>query len=1325
MLIMNKKFLYFFVPLLTLSIFFSGCNMDLLDAPVVDQLSGSSSKTLLPPRGVKASHGQKRKVVLSWNPAAGAAYYNIYSAETPFELPVLCGETSDSVPSFTVEEYASSEKYYYITTISYSGEESDFSLYAYGTTLAKPVITNVVSDTNGTASSVSWWMDNCTESTYSDNVCFEIEVESDDSGKETKSAQVNRSNGDCRAFSALVVGLRPGKTYRFKVIACTLDNSRDTESSDSFSSDMAHSLSPEAPGDLSASCGIEKDRVTLSWNIPPFAETKESGGTYAKCPVSFKILRKEKDADDRSWVTIAPYIGIYNKSSGIRFNCGNNTSSSGSVLSVEKYDGTDAEINPEFAAYIPGSRLTYTDNSGIVRGKQYVYKVQAYTDGEDSKFVPVSSELSSACTEGYPLASALFSANADYRVAEGKYDNISVSFMLDFNESGGQYAYLLTSVRTPFIGSSGAEKLEQIFDSLASLDSYRKNFSGQELTQEEGYHEYAVYIVKPGTEAVPSNPGSDPDCYDKITAPNRITVTDDISKKPEIKNFTVKDGYAGKFVLSWIYDANCNYTVKWEDQASGVSETKALDAGEITVQGTLATYEHTADSGVSRYYSLIANKEGIEVAKAFEDEENAPVLSKTLGTAQVSVSPADYDKITLTWPSVQMAKSGSYVVSAKYEGEASELTASNTEISEENGIVTCTITKPSGFDDAKVSGKNIKLSVKAVSEKRSGESTTSTTVDACTMGPALLDVRAGNIKTDEIIISWKEIPGADGYLIHRVRYEDGYAQNFVPQTDTYYYHDGKIDSINEKRASVSVSNGRITLSDKYCEADDATSSYESNQSMISWGLPFGYIVLPLKKGGSDSDFEFDGLKACSSSNFEYKNLSGIKSAAYGWGLAVRAYKSESSSTQEISWEQPYNKNYQPVLYRRISGYNGEWEKVDANIPSGATSASYKPEEISEAYEYAVAYGRTKQSIDVPDDMPGSLLNDTGKGLSAPETNYDYTGLVPEKKNKGYLLAVDFAAQYGGTLSGDGTYIKDGNYYSEKVRWNEWDYNKRSIGPDSAEIYIRNYNLSDQWIKVADLDKDMHFCGQNTCILNTNVTGESGDVAIYLSPKTLASASNPVTEGLLQVLRDAKHYYSITLTRGAVSESQGKDGEYYAYRQISPIELVRAAMIQMSAVMNGVGKLDTETESGEGSVRGSYIFTHQSTMNMGKDYKYSISNYSSALNTKCGKKVYSFQISVPNGSIVKRDQLGVGGYPKSFNSTTVNISPIDSLNTLESYSGSITFEMSGYTSASFSCKGETISINNNAENRRKWIPFKLHGDDTDYSESSAYGWWPND
>ena len=167
------------------------------------------------------------------------------------------------------------------------------------------------------------------------------------------------------------------------------------------------------------------------------------------------------------------------------------------------------------------------------------------------------------------------------------------------------------------------------------------------------------------------------------------------------------------------------------------------------------------------------------------------------------------------------------------------------------------------------------------------------------------------------------------------------------------------------------------------------------------------------------------------------------------------------------------------------------------------------------------------------------------------------------------------------------------------------------------------------------------------------------------------------------------------------------------------------MIQMSAVMNGVGKLDTETESGEGSVSGSYIFTHQSTMNMGKDYKYSISNYSSALNTKCGKKVYSFQISVPNGSIVKRDQPGIGGYPKSFNSTTVNISPIDSLNTLESYSGSITFEMSGYTSASFSCKGETISINNNAENRRKWIPFKLHGDDTDYSESSAYGWWPND
>ncbi len=349
-------------------------------------------------------------------------------------------------------------------------------------------------------------------------------------------------------------------------------------------------------------------------------------------------------------------------------------------------------------------------------------------------------------------------------------------------------------------------------------------------------------------------------------------------------------------------------------------------------------------------------------------------------------------------------------------------------------------------------------------------------------------------------------------------------------------------------------------------------------------------------------------------------------------------------------------------------------------------------------------------------------------LAAKETSgqhYNYTNKLPEKLNKGYLLATTFSARYGGKQTSDGkSYEQDERFYSEFVNWKEWDYSERSIGPSAAYISIKNYNLSNSWIKIATLDENLHFASAES-LTNTSIWN-SGDEAIYLAPETVANTSSLLTEGVMQVLRDAKHYYSITLD----SVTIGDDDSVYAYRQISTTELIRSAMIQMNDVMYRVGKLDFENKSGSGSIHdvaadedrdfGSYAFAHQSTINMGKEYKYSITNYSSDMSSPSNSAVSSVQISVPESSTY-RDHLGTGGYPKSFNSTTITVRPNDSENKLETYSGTITLSISSYKSASLSCNGTSISISDSTT-RRNWIPFKLDDDDDWYHENSSYKWW---
>ena len=364
------------------------------------------------------------------------------------------------------------------------------------------------------------------------------------------------------------------------------------------------------------------------------------------------------------------------------------------------------------------------------------------------------------------------------------------------------------------------------------------------------------------------------------------------------------------------------------------------------------------------------------------------------------------------------------------------------------------------------------------------------------------------------------------------------------------------------------------MTDIYKEPDDSTNAYEINQSQISWGLPFGYTVLPIKNNGTADDFKFGNsasnyLKIQSDSGSEviYEGtLQDVKSATWGYGLNIQADKAQNSSTQNINWQKPYYESV-PQVYTRLSGTNNPWQKITTNLTAAKTDASFKPKSILDPYEYCVIYNKTDSSMTIPVSLVDKLSQEK-------EQRYDYEGKKSEQANKGYLLAIDFDACYGGTPDGSGNYVNNENYYSELVSWNSWDYDNRSIGPDEgSEIYIYNANLSacsgDTWIKVATLDEDCKYSSKEDL---TNTSISTTNTSLSLKPVTLANSTKPVTEGPLMVLRDYKHYYKIVLKKDGIEpqyttitkkQTPGGEKPVYAIRQINDTEFARSVMLEFA------------------------------------------------------------------------------------------------------------------------------------------------------------------
>ncbi len=1255
------KLLHLLFTLIVLSTVFTtiSCKYDLIPEP-----SGSTSgikkpsdyeDKILPPQNVKASHGESRKVIITWDPLPNAVNYLIYSAPTPFDDFQKIGEQKETSFISDREDFGIN-KYYAVKAVNYYGTESFLSDKVMGSTLGKPFITSIDADETGNSVTVHWWMDNCTKSTYQNLVQFKLYAYLDANmtaipGFEPLIIPSTDDAGNL-VTSATISNLAPKTDYYFIVEVSNIEDPQILETSDLTSQSTAHQLIPSPAIDFSAEQGINKDQVILTWKLPDSVDFYDSKSLiYEEHPVYFTLSRKLINEDDSKYKPIAKYIGVdtlkTHSPDCFVFDCSTNTTNASDIFTVEKDEESDEFTNPLYSAYTPNSKITFIDKDAL-RNNQYSYKLQTFTDFSGTKVYEAETKIA----DGWKLAAPEMHITSLAEKDEEDVNlikNIKVDYELDFNAFGKDYTYVLVGIQTPMDPEDPNGTLPPkdpyviaTFTSVDEINSYVTNVDPSTV-EKHGYYTFQFYILNHTDEEITEVPAAD--YLDMVDVVGTVTVTDDAKLIPVIKDFTILDGYSDKFVISWnaseIGD-NCKYTLNWISY-NGTETTKGSDEldDSVIIAGTtgegenkVITISHTKDvfSGEVREYSLTANT-GLSVTENYETK------SYTLGTAEPVMAEIDYDSITVSWKPVQMATED-YVVSAIYDGDSEELAINDEEISISttielvDGVYKCIINNPKGYDDATLSGKNINFKVTAKSSKTE-DSTTCENINVRTLGPALLNVKAGDKDPKKITIRWNSDKDAKGYIIHRILYKTP-AATTADISSTYYYNcetgailDKGGDSI-EGRVQISNANNTVTLVDYQKAIDEGvTGGYQEAQDKIQWGLPFGYVVLPVNDTRFFEDSKFDAhfvfdLESQTvdpnSSEVYYNKLNTLEviNATHGFGLDVQATKAEDASEIKLNWNHPYFDGT-PSIFRReyiLNEYNvpvstdSEWKIVQADLPKGTEEFTITCEnsDWGKAYEYAVQYATSESSYSVKsfEKYTASYQNRETR-YTYPDTQVfepsvgedgDYVQIW-EPANKGYLLALeDFKAGYGGV----GTTDKDPAYFMEKITWKNWDYRLRVLGPDSYCFSIKNNNFA-IYEKIADSNGTLNYQNRNwvdlysydnvytkvcpeTICLKTNsstysdisssviIQKDESDNLITLKPAnftSLESASGKndgVTEGLLKVLRDTKHYYSVELKRNdslkfssnnqdnSVITRQANDDSIFAYRQITNRELFR-------------------------------------------------------------------------------------------------------------------------------------------------------------------------
>lgn len=1388
------------------AISFSACQNELLDSPSFQNRGSYSTGRVAAPTNLTATQGGYKSITLKWTAAKSAVIYNIYHSDTATGTFEFLGQTSDATCSYTVGGLEPDvKKYYKVQSVDSNSETSEgYSQIYYGTTLAAPIITSIKQNANGDQITVHWYKGvNCTEETYlNSGLNYSVILYNADGTQVLKEETIPALDKNNEVNTKYTFkNLTPNTNYYIQIKAYTksAQDAKSTESSDIESQSTAHSLIPAAPENFEAAKGISKDGIALSWVLPKFAEIKAST-TYETRPVYFKVFRKLESAPETAYDPVLTYLGTTatDKIEKNAVHFVKTTTESGTEATVtmgaslagsKPEDGTEipskidvkieypeepgAETDPNYPNYIPGTKITLTDKTAS-RGEKYSYRVQSFIDDNGKK--NVTSDESWSDGTGWLINSPTVSVSSTYKekpkkteAEPTKIESFTVTLNFKFDDFDQPYNYVITETCQK-MKKATEEEIEAGKEDLPEGDpkitlhvtsSYpsiaQKEFSYTPLEDELYYQKYSykVSICNSSSEDTSS-------AYYTVEVSNSVIVINDMSRIPKIENFSINDGYKDKFVISWKYNKDYKYTLKWKNIDKNNNESDNQEVLDNSVLETMlsedniVTFYHIANSGDRRKgYSLTANN-------GFEDTENYPDEVQTLGTPEPFFEPS-YNSIKILWKPVQ--KAAKYEITADYSGKP--ISASEIKTDEDNNLY-CEIIEPYGKADdetynttnAEISGQKINFKIESISKNKANEevdrASSPDNFKIFTLGPAAIEhiesdegnpaVARGiaiNGSDDSISLRWNKVEGAKGYLIFRRKYSENYYSDIKNQADVYYYStETKSTTLipdNGSKLPVSCNEtaGVITFNDNYKQIEDYDNIYEMNQDQIAWGFPYGYTIIPVK---NSSDFTInDDLSIHGKSNsIEYTQVSLNKiektGSTYGYGFALTASKGVSLNQVDLVWKDPHNATQKPTIYYRE--YNAEpgslWKRGLA--ASNFDSTLIVPEISYKAYDY-VAYYTPAPSETI------KIKPYFEEYISKQKDSYE------ERFNKGYILALEKPkAEYAGNLNEDDK--TDRYYYSERFSLNQYSKEEKKQGFDKAEIFMLNTNKKDGWKKIAELDPSDFSIKETLSNAEYDLNIEKPtNFDLILTPATIKNGGTN-TKGLLQVLRDAKHYYMIKASR-TFTDSEGKtktletsvgsDGSIYAYRQITDEELVKSTMLVIADAFNVTPEGNTTN-----GITGSFWWD---------------SNYDAAIWYKLKMKITNFSyswIELPNKysssnlytSFIKissqNDSSSVMGradnkHPyflcqndnKKFNkdkliplTVTSTEQMTSSKLPLSSYSGTVNFAASD---SEFNVKVEHdgtetfkkyVSKN---EEVKKWFPAKIG--DNDYSgKSSADGWW---
>lgn len=1403
------------------ALIFAGCQNDLLESPSFQNRGSYSTGKVAAPTNVTATQGGFRSITLKWTAAKSAVLYNIYASDTATGTFSFLEQTPDATCSYTLSADPDVKKYFKIQSIDSNGEVSDqYSQICFGTTLATPIITSIKQNANGDAITVRWYKGvNCTTDTYlNSGLIYTVILYNADGTQalreETISAMDVKEAADTKYT---FTNLTPNTEYCIQVKAYTkaAQDSKSTENSDILNQSTAHSLIPAAPENFEVTKGTSKDYVTLSWALPKFAEIKSSTAFETR-PVYFKIYRKLESAPENAYELIVSYLGtkaptidengnakiektaiqftkpIDEESTTANIKIGESlaasktTDESGNVTEIPAkvelevaYPSEVTETDPNYTDYIPGTKITLKDRT-VSRGQKYSYRVQSFIDDNGKK--NVTSDESYSEGTGWLINSPTVSVYSTYKKKPKetedeptKIESFTVTLNFKFDDFGQPYTYVITETcqnmeKAEVEGEDDKElsKEEQYISNSSYSSMFPKIFEYIPEDDDKHYKKYSykVSICDSSSEDIST-------AYYTAEVPGCVIVINDESKIPNVDDFTIADGYKDKFILSWTYNKDCKYTLKWKniDKDNNESSSMLIEVldnefleTKLNEESGIVTFEHSANSGDKRkQYTLIANN-GLEATNTLPDEY------KTLGTPEPSFEPS-YKSIKIIWKPVQ--KAANYEITTAYKG--TPIAGENiSEIqTDENGNFYCTITEPYGKNedetfrttDAEISGQKIDFEIKAISENSEAEPTVSSeNFKIFTLGPGAIEhieSDNGNPKTvqgisiegsnDYISLKWNKVEGANGYLIIRKKYSEKYFSDIKNKADIYYYSvDDKSVSLIQDESTISAScyeNGNeFTFKDNYQSAKNYDNQYEIDQAQLKWGLPYGYTVIPVLKNTDftiDDDLKIQGTEgsiAYSESSLEKVETQG---STYGYGLELNASKATSKSQVALSWATPYKTSQKPTIYYR--GYNeangSEWKKSDTS--NSLTTAQITPENPHKAYDFIVCY-----SPDSPNTIKADSYFEDYIASKKDSNN--------EKNNKGYILSLEApTAKYGGIASGD-DYIKDNHYYySENLSWKQYNPEEKRQGFDSVEIFMLNTNKKDGWVKIANLNPS-DFSVSNTEIASAEYDlfiekTTNSDIAIM--PKSIIKGGTN-TNGLLKVLRDAKHYYMIKASRTLI-DSEGKkktieisigdNHSIYAYRQLTEEELIKATMMNIAYAFylenGGAEDLNNikNTFKYEGditidknfnkNIQGRAVFGKRSLISViagnpeiGKySAPVSFEDFSVKMLTPFGN--YETFTSVSMTNVSTRTKGLADSYLDKFRTQdfSVTVKNSDSLISLN-YDATFTVTCESSSSLTIKKDGKTIISTTDPEIRKSWFPIQIDSDSNYWFKSSKFGWW---